>query len=249
MPIDPKSRSELIWALIRKDARLLRIYLRSAIFTTVACYALFGLFVVIVTNYNDERMQSLTTRVMMTLKSGSVGGFNAVCFFAALLAGSAFTLERSDRSAEFLACLPPTRLQNLISKMIVVLGVTLATFAVHASCLWVAHLLLPYVRAQGVWTEAQIPSPLIAFTFFSATASIIGGAITVSAWLNSNGVPILCGLLTPLLGLSLALLIGWAFNLESEGDAFQTRYANTLLILGLTLIYIGCYWYLTRSEP
>jgi ABC-type transport system involved in multi-copper enzyme maturation permease subunit len=240
----------MIRALIKKDARLLRLYLRSAFVATVGCYLLMAILAVIFTNFQDERAQSLANLAMLSFSGGSNGGFPTTYFFAALLAGSVFTLERSDRSAEFLACLPPTRMQNLVSKLTVVLGATAMMVTVHLLSFWISYLLLPYIREQsGILTENRLPSALTVLTFVTVIVSVIGGALAVSAWLNSNGVPILCGLLTPVFVLSFVSLIGWALDIPSEGDAFGVRYAISSLVLGITFGYMGCHWYLTRSEP
>jgi hypothetical protein len=79
--------------------------------------------------------------------------------------------------------------------------------------------------------------------------SMMGGALAVSAWLKSNGVPILCGLLTPVFVMSFVSLIGRVLDVPSEGDAFEIRYATSSLVLGATFGYMGCYWFVTRSEP
>lgn len=235
----------VIQALIRKDARLLRLYLRSAVVATVASYL--GMAILAMIYYQD---QGITARAFLVMSRGSKFGFSATAVFAALLAGSVFTLERSDRSAEFLACLPPTRMQNLLSKLIVLLGTTAMMVAVHLLFLWLSHLLSPFVRDQGgLLTERTLPSALSALTFASVIVSMVGAALAVSAWLKSNGVPILCGLLAPLFVLSFVSLIGWALDVPSEGDAFEIRYATSSLVLGVTFGYLGCLWFVTRCEP
>jgi hypothetical protein len=235
----------LIWGLIRKDARLLRLYLRSAFVATVACYLMMAILAAIY--YQDE---GITARAFLIFSHGSICGFTATAILASLLAGSVFTLERSDRSAEFLACLPPTRMQNLVSKLIVVLGATATMVTVHVLFFWASHLLLPFVRDQGgMLADRGLPSALTALTFVAAIISMAGGALAASAWLKSNGVPILCGLLTPVFVANFVSLIGRALDIPSEGDAFQIRYATSSLVLGVAFGYLGCYWYVTRSEP
>lgn len=240
----------MIWALIRKDARLLRVYLRSAIFATVACYLVSVIMVVIMAYYEDGNAQSGANRALLICKGGSTCGFPATYFFAALLAGSVFTLERSDRSSEFLACLPPTRMQNLVSKLIVVFGSTVMMIAVHLLFGCVAHLFLPFVRGQSPQVSVEsLASALSALNFVAIIVSVAGGALAVSAWMKSNGVPILCGLLMPALVASIVALISWALDIPSEGDAFIVRFATSSIVLGIGFGYVGCYWYLTRSEP
>lgn len=241
-------RPKLIRALIRKDARLLRFYLRSAIATIIACYLVCAGMVVMLSQYQDAAKQSLTSRTFLTLAVGSIYGIGTTGFFAAILAGSVFTLERCDRSAEFLACLPTTRMQNLVSKMTVVLVATTAMLAVHIIASSVANQIFPYVQVAPGQGDIRLGT-LEWLTTVAIIVSIIGGALAVSAWLKSNGVPILAGLLTPLLILSFVLLIGWSLNIPSEGNTFQIRYVTSSFVLGGAFAYIGCYWYLTRSDP
>jgi hypothetical protein len=239
----------MIRALIRKDARLLRVYLRFAFAATVGCYLIMAVLAVIFTNFQEKQAQTVTYRAMLICAGGSNGGFGITYFFAALLAGSVFTLERSDRSAEFLDCLPPTRMQNLASKLTVVLGATAAMLMVHLASAWATNLLLPFVRGdRGIFTADRLPSVLHSLNFVAVTVSVVGGALAVSAWLKSNGVPILCGLLTPALVASILSLISWALDVPSEADSFVVRFATSSLVLGVAFGYLGCNWYLTRSE-
>lgn len=239
----------MIWALIRKDARLLRVYLRFAIAATVGCYLIMAILAVIITNFQEKETQTVSHHAMLIFTGGSNGGFGVTYFFAALLAGSVFTLKHSDRSAEFLECLPPTRMQNLASKLTVVLGATAAMVIVHLSSAWAANLLLPFVREEsGIFTADRLPSVLHSLNFVTVIVSVVGGALAVSAWLKSNGVPILCGLLMPALVASILSLISWALEVPSEADTFVVRFATSSLVLGVAFGYLGCYWYLTRSE-
>jgi ABC-type transport system involved in multi-copper enzyme maturation permease subunit len=243
-------RTKLIQALIKKDSRLLRVYLRSAAMTSIVCYLFMGVLVVILTTYQDPGMQTIAARTLYILASGSNFGFVATSFFAALLGGSVFTLERSDRSSEFLACLPPTRMQNLISKLTVVLGSIGAMIVVHVLTNIAAHQIVPFVPANvSMIAKDSLSSTLVLVTMIAVTVSMVGGSFAVSASVKSNGVPVLGGLLTPLLVLSLVSLIGWALDIPSEGNAFAIRYATSAFVLGILFAYIGCFWYLTRSEP
>lgn len=103
-------------AVLKKDLSLLRNYWRSAAVATIVCYAIAAVFVVWLTEYQDESMQQIGARSFLVLGVGSRIGMVVTVIFTVALAGSVFTLERSDRSAEFLACLPPTRLMNLVKQ-------------------------------------------------------------------------------------------------------------------------------------
>ena len=240
----------MLSALIRKDAGLLRTYLRCAAAATICCYLVSGIIVVVMSGYQDALAQGWMHRTLMTLQGGSTYGFVLTAFFAAMLAGSIFTLERSDRSAEFLACLPPTRHQNLISKLTVAVGATLAMVIIHILAIVVAVQLVPYVKEQGILLiETPLPDALGVLSSVAAVTSVVGGALAASAWVKSNGAPILCGLLTPFLILMLFRTLVWSLDIPLWGDAFRIRITTSMVVLGLALGFSGCYWYLTRSEP
>lgn len=238
----------MIQTLIRKDLGLLKQYVVGAIAVTIVCYFATAIGVVWLTDYQDESMQSLPVRTFLVLRGGHNLGFCATALLSVMLAGSVFTLERADRSAEFLACLPPRRYQHLISKFAVLFGTTAFMIFVHVTMTLISDLLLPYVRATTYpFTDGtQLSSVLM---FVGITLSMIGGALAVSAWQNSNGFPILCGLLTPLLLGALIRVAGYLFELPLTGEEGLNRLMVTTLSVGVFLIFCGAYWYVERSEP
>ena len=240
----------MFWAIVRKDMGLLRTYLRMAFLATLLCYVISGILTVVTSGYLDEASRRLLPRTFGTLQGGSNIGYAIAAFFAAMIAGSVFTLERSDRSAEFLACLPPTRKQNLASKLIVAIGATLAMVVVHVTAYAVAAWIAPLVLQKGgLFQESPLPDVLGVVTFISVVTAMLGGALAAGAWAKSNGGPILCGLLTPLLILSLLRTITWALEIPSWGDSFRVRVVTSMFVLGLALGTSGSYWYVMRSEP
>ena len=234
----------MITALIRKDYRLLRIYVRTSIVATIACYFVTGVFAVWTTHYMDIAAQRPLARLLMTLAGASYIGMLLTLFLSALLAGSVFTLERSDRSAEFLACLPPSRWQNLISKLTVVFLIILTHLIVHLSAALAVQSLLPYQRLQMVHFDIRaywVVTPVVAL--------VTGFALAASSLLRSNGVPALLGLLSPIFSISVAKLLGWLMDVPSEGNSFAVRYATTSVVLGVVSTICAGYWYVSRSEP
>ncbi|HBE67956.1 MAG TPA: hypothetical protein DDW52_07385 [Planctomycetaceae bacterium] len=240
----------MILTLIRKDFRLLRNYWRSAVIATVGCYAVNAIMITWLTHYQAVEMQSLAVRSLLILQAGSTVGNGVAVLFAALLAGSVFTLERADRSAEFLACLPPTRRDNLISKMVVVFGTTIIMFLIHIFAGVIVTYMLPYVRTTTQLLPSNGPVTLMgALSILAFAFSVAGGSLAVAAWMKSNGVPILCGLLTPILVVSFVSSSSYLLGIKSEGIALQMRMTTAAAVFGCVLTYCGCYWYLTRDEP
>lgn len=238
----------MICVLIKKDMRLLRNYLWVAAVATLGCYLANGIGVYWLTTYQDESMQTIPVRTFLTLRGGSNLGLSVAAFCAVLMAGSVFTLERADRSAEFLACLPPTRMQHLLSKMTILFGPTVIMVCIHMVASMLSDMLLPHVRmtSHPFAGGSNLPSMLV---ITSILLSMIGGALAVSAWMNSNGVPILCGLMTPALSLSAVSLLGYLFDIPMQGEQFATRYAVASAVLGSFLTFCGAYWYVERIEP
>jgi hypothetical protein len=238
----------MINTLIRKDLRLLKQYVVGAIAVTIVCYIATAIGVIWLTDYQDESLQSLPVRIFLILRGGHNLGFGATAFLSVMIAGSIFTLERADRSAEFLACLPPRRYQHLISKFAVLFGTTAFMVIVHVTTTLVSDLLLPYVRATSYpFTEGtQFSSVLM---FIGIAMSMIGGALAVSAWQSSNGFPILCGLLTPLALAALIKVVGYLLDLPMLGDDQGNRFIVTAMLVGIFLTFCGAYWYVERDEP
>jgi len=236
----------VIWAIVSKDFSLLRVYIRSSVVVTLGCYVLAIGLTMWLTSFHEKTMQSIVQRIFLSLSVGSHLGFIATGLLGALLAGSAVTLERSDRSVEFLACLPPTRWHNLSSKLLVVCSAVLFMVVIHVATTVTAHRLIPFVRLD---TRTQVPDASTVMTYLCLIASTVGGAWGFASCMKSNGAPILLGMGTPFLALSLVLLVGWVLGISSEGNSFQLRFNSGAIILGFTLGLLGSYLYLTRTEP
>jgi len=123
----------MIWALIRKDLGLLRLYLRSLVGALIACFVAAAILIFWAAREGGELFKNYEMMVSMVaaiLAAGVLLGFVVVILFSSLLSGSVITLERGDRSSQFLACLPPSRLRNYLSKLIVIASVVLLTLSI-----------------------------------------------------------------------------------------------------------------------
>lgn len=236
----------MIKAIVCKDLALLRNYLWAVFALTIGCYLFAIAFAIWGTYYHESAMKTFANRAFMSLGAGSQLGFIATGLLGTLLAGSAISLERSDRSVEFLACLPPTRWQNLASKFMVVGSLLMVMIAIHVCCNFFAQKLVPYVPSES---RPYVPDVTDVMTFVSIIVSMAGGAWGFASCMKSNGAPIVLGLGTPFLVLALVVLIGWSLGIKSEDESLQIRYTAGGFILGLTLGLVGTYHYLMRSEP
>ena len=233
--------------LIKKDIRLLKHFILTSIVVTLCCYVA-ACIVVARSPFQFTVMGDAPTWSFMILNFGGNLGFLSAAFCAAILAGSVFTLERADRSVEFLACLPPRRFQHLISKLSVVLIATLAMVAIHSIALLVSNMLIPHVRSTTAPVSDSVSLQTL-FLLVSAIVSVIGGALAISSWQKSNGVSILCGLLTPILLIKLIQAVEYLLEIPAAADGHSLRFAWALLFSGLFLIFCGGYWYVERSDP
>jgi hypothetical protein len=163
----------------------------------------------------------------------------------AMLGGMAFACERADRSAEFLAYLPPTRVQIVVSKVILVMA--------GIATIWAANLLLLYVLAPRCGElhpqvaddlrelREQMLPPLAA-----TTVCLLGAAWFGSSFLPSHGIAtgLACGFPVLLFGVLRTI----AFVLE-EYDLAEHWYPPTAIVLGVAGFVGGIWIYLRRVEP
>ena len=232
-------------ALINKDVRLLRIYLRISLATSFVIYPVaFGIVWWFTEYYLDESRQTLVARSLVTLTGASNTGLILTNLFAAIIAASAFALERTDRSAEFLACLPPTRWQNLASKVVVLSAAIGGMILLHNVVAWCGWQLIPYARSLNL--EISFIANLVITT---GILCVTGFAFAASSVMKSNGGPALLGLCSPLLSLAVVMGLGKLLDIPSEGNAFALRYSMACFTLACVTFLCGCLWYLSRSEP
>lgn len=238
-------------ALLYKDFLLLRVYLRISFFTSILIYPVgFGLVFWVTESYLDEASKQLTSQVHTTLAGASVYGLVLTSLFAAIIAASTIALERGDRSCEFLACLPPTRWQNLTSKLLLLLCAVGGMLLLHNSAAWLASCMTAYVRAADVVRTTDLDTSFIRNLVTTCVIFCITGfSFAGSSLMKSNGGPALMGLMSPILSLSIVTGLGRLIDVPYEGDTFAIRYAIISATLGLTMLVCGCLWYLNRSEP
>jgi len=228
----------MIRGLLRKDWRLLRTYLLMLLVLNAASYAIVYFLMPTI-----EFEQGHTVRWVLTFGTGSLSAVVLSTPAIVMLAGGAFTIERMDRSAEFLTCLPPTRRHVLASKVIVVYGSVAAVVAVNAAVSYTAEQLTHHFDIQ---------SETLNFDLFLRCAKIIVG-ITGAAWAcssvaRSNGAPVALGLISPAIVASLLLTINYIFERSTDGEAFPMRFEDANLATGIAGFAIGCFCFLNRAE-
>lgn len=255
----------MIGALIRKDLQLMRIYLRSFVTAIVFCFAFSASWNLVLAWKGNELVEDSKTLVTLILAGGSMCGILIVIpVFSSLLPASVLTLERSDRSSQFLACLPPTRMQIYLSKLIVVAVVVFFFFSVCLLPWFLANQLFHQIEIEQESRSGRVqPQQLLensAFFFVLASmgfakswdyasfypfvacfASMIGGSLLASVWSKSNAVPTLCGVLTPIAIVLASVRVPSLLNLDLPADQWFAAYC--LVSCGVSLCCINACGY------
>lgn len=218
-------------ALLWKDYRMNRALLVVSAFVLVVPYAI-GVAV----QYRNAQ------------STGMWGGTVAAMALAAmacslptisLLAANAFTQERTDRSAEFLACLPPSRLSILLSKFVLAFSV--------AVVMWVVNLVMGLVVAPALGDfqpsladSVRFLLPTSALVFAAGWAASTVMTSPVGAWGVATATPMVIG------GI---LYASWYyFGVPSEGE-FGSVYSVVAVITAIVVFAVSSVGYVRRVEP
>ena len=157
------------------------------------------------------------------------------------LAGNAIAAERADRSAEFLAYLPPSRLRILASKALLAL--------LAAAVIWAVNLIVADIVAPAVGTpRGNLVDGLADRSILAASSVMLFGAAWLgSAFLTSPAIATSLGLgatlAVPFLVAATFALLGW------PREDLQHWYELTCLVLGGLCFACGSAYYLRRVEP
>lgn len=224
-------------ALLWKDYRINRLILFLGAAFIVGPYA-----VVLLTLWLDPQRASSAMAWADLLIGACQVSLALSLVTAATLGGNAFAGERADRSAEFLAYLPPSRLKILLSK---------AALSLSAMAgIWVLHLIVMLVLVPSFLGDRSLRwDPTSATETLAALSAVLFGiGWGASSFLESTsnaasiafGAPVAVG----------AVFMGssnwfdWPAN-EDFGHYF-TIACFTMGIIGFVL---GTLHYLRRVEP
>jgi ABC-type transport system involved in multi-copper enzyme maturation permease subunit len=162
-------------------------------------------------------------------------------FLAALLGGNAIACERADRSAHFLAYLPPSKTKILVSKFLVAAG----ALGVLAG----ANAVLIYAIAPLISPEPTNFLHMLG-TLSGALASCVltfGIGWLTSACFEKPTFPVLLALVFPFV-LGYGLFLFASVTGISRFDVFQ--WAGTVSVsIGLVAFLAGTWCYFRRVEP
>jgi ABC-type transport system involved in multi-copper enzyme maturation permease subunit len=171
-------------------------------------------------------------------------GHLAMCltpYIAAVLGGNAIACERADRSAHFLAYLPPTKVQVVTSKLTV--GVVAVALFAGANLL-LARAVAPLVSPDPFNFLYMLGTPALALC---ACIMTFGVGWLGSACFEKPTFPVLIALTSPFV-LAFALT---ALALILDVSRFElAEWAGVIgLALGLVAFSAGTCLYLRRVEP
>jgi ABC-type transport system involved in multi-copper enzyme maturation permease subunit len=174
----------------------------------------------------------------MLVSYGTVALYLTI-FFAALLGGNAIAAERADRSAHFLAYLPPTKTQILASKVLVAL----------AAMVLVWSFILLSLRASGWMTgqPVELSSGVTARGALDLCILTFGVGWLASASLESAIFPVILAIVSPI-ALSFAVVL--ACDLLGLPRFRMGPYAEQASVwTGFVAFALGTWNYYHRIEP
>lgn len=228
-------------ALLWKDYRINRTVLIAAFVLLIAPLAA----VVAVNGYSNARYATTLWPWPTALQAAATLSMALSMITAALLGGSAFASERADRSAEFLAYLPPTRAQILTSKATLILSSLIV--------IWTLNLILIYAVAPHTGViHPELAETLrdarerLLYPLLATTACMFGVAWFGSAILSSQGIA--AGLSFGAPPLLVGILQAIAFITEAP-DLTAAWLPTTFLLVGVAGFVGGTIVYLRRIEP
>lgn len=160
-----------------------------------------------------------------------------------LLGGNAIAGERADRSAEFLAYLPPSRRAIITSKALLAIGAGVL--------IWVVNLLSAYgLAALGGDAMPEDGFRNEGLPILAATAALIFGvAWFASSFLSSPAIAMGLGFLAPAMigGVVTQVIMPPYESLLGHGAGWW--YCTSCVILGTLCFAAGIVYYLRRVEP
>ncbi len=231
----------MLKALIRKDLRLCRLPIVTGV---VLLLGPFAMAVVIVSNMPLWTEATPASAWAVLLGIGSY--FSVMCSqpTLAMISGNIIAAERSDRSAEFLAYLPPSRVQVLLSKFIVLAAAVVVVWGFHFGVSFIAYWLAGGVQAAETMTTDLVPLRYLAAIGFAA----VGSGWCASAMSENTGPAVALAFATPLVLLGvLALtqyLTGWPYSLD-----YAKVYFSACAVCGAVLFMSGTVYFLRRIQP
>jgi len=159
-----------------------------------------------------------------------------------MLGGNAVAGERMDRSAEFLAYLPPSRAQVIASKAILAVGVGVLVWLVHLVLIYCLAPLVGEVTADVINVRDQAIPVFASTSLFLFSVAWLG-----STFLDSPAIATGLGFGAPWVVFAVLSLFLYAFGF---GDLHLGLWYHTLAVtFGIGSFVGGIVYYVRRIEP
>jgi ABC-type transport system involved in multi-copper enzyme maturation permease subunit len=164
---------------------------------------------------------------------------------AAIFGGSAFSIERRDRSGEFLAMLPINRWYIMLSKFLVPLPALFSIWVIHGSAFFLlTDYQSPNRRVLAVSGEGiQLISYVLCL---AAMILVFGIAWLIGLFLRSTAVSASIALAVLLAG---GFLVGLLFTNPDEGVRPEPYFFLFAMVMGVLCFLIGIACYVKRVSP
>lgn len=232
----------MLKALIWKDVRINRLPLMIAVLLLVGPYLVVAAAVMQMPLWQESTSASAWAILLAT-----GGYFSVMCSQAslAMLSGQLIAVERADRSAEFIAYLPPSRFQLLLSKL-VVLASTIAV-------VWGTNLALRqlsgYLAGDARDPARALTADMASFWTLAAVGALaMGAGWCASCMLTGTGGPVASAFFSPMVLVGLLQSLGFASGWPDE-FSFGSVYVSGCWLFGCVLFGIGTVHFLRRVEP
>ena len=160
----------------------------------------------------------------------------------AALGGNAVASERADRSAEFLAYLPPSRWMIISSKAILAVGAAALIWGIALMLLYIVAPQLALVEEGLTEMRDQMLPPLA-----STSVLLFGAAWLGSMFLPTHTLATFFGIMTPVA--LLGVLCGVQYGLKPMPFEFGWWYRTLCWPLGIGAFVAGVVYYVRRVEP
>ena len=231
----------MLIALIKKDIRICRLPILIGLLLLAAPFVLSWALIRTMPLWTEAVAQHAWAAVL-----GTGCYFSLLCSFPtlAMISGCIIAAERADRSAEFLAYLPPSRRQILVSKFLVLLTTLILIWGTNLAIFLLAN-----------WLEGETDAASTVMQDFSTVRIflVVGIAGMGSGWLgsaisNNTGPAVGLAFITPVLIMPGIYLISQLTNWPSPLD-YEGYFIGCCLATGGLSFVLGTTYFLHRVEP
>ena len=232
----------MLRALVWKDVRINRLPLLMAVVLLAAPYAVVAAAVMQMPLWQESTTASAWAVLLAT---GCY--FSVMCSQAslAMLSGHLIAVERADRSVEFIAYLPPSRLQLLLSKFFIL--------ASAVAVVWGANLALRefsgYLAGDARDPAHALVADMASFWSLAAVGALaMGAGWCASCMLSGTGGPVAMAFFSPVILVGVLQSLGYASGWPDQ-FSIGAVYRNACWLLGAALFAMGTVHFLRRVEP